>query len=43
MASSLPFSSRNSTIIPIRMSGSRGQEATSDAIPEEYRTAPAFR
>jgi hypothetical protein len=28
----LAFSSRNSTIIPIRISGSRGSEATSDTM-----------
>jgi hypothetical protein len=32
IARSLSFSSRKSTIIPIRMSGSRGREATSDAM-----------
>jgi hypothetical protein len=43
MARSLPFSSRSSSTISIRVSGSRGKGATSDAMGEEYRTAQAFR
>jgi hypothetical protein len=40
---SLSFSSRNSAIIPIRMSGSRGREAPLIAMRRIYRTTLAFR
>jgi len=38
IACNLLFSSRNSTIIPIRISGSRGREATSATMPIVYQS-----
>jgi hypothetical protein len=48
IARNLSFSSRSSAIIPIRMSGSRGREATSDVMQSDvmqrvYRSILAFR
>jgi hypothetical protein len=43
IARNLSFSSRSSAIIPIRMSGSRGREATSDVMQRVYRSILAFR
>lgn len=42
IARSLSFSSRNSVIIPIRMSGSRGRAAIADAISRIYRGVLPF-